>query len=90
MSELHGHHRNVWPEAVYCCFKELHCLPNCLHICMIRVVSITSPSFVALQLLVSELNVLPEAVYCCFTKTTLFTELFTTSPSFFALHPSGF
>ena len=34
VSELQGHlcpYRNVWPEAVYCCFKELQCLPNCLH-----------------------------------------------------------
>ena len=33
VSELHGHlcpYRNVWPEAVNCCFvlQELHCLPN--------------------------------------------------------------
>ena len=27
----------VWPEAVYWCFTKLHCLPNCLHVCMIRV-----------------------------------------------------
>ena len=53
--------------------QELHCLPNCLHVCMIRV-AITSPSFVTLYLIVSAL---PEAVYCCFTRTTLFTELFT-------------
>ena len=36
--------------------QELHCLSNCLHVCMIRVkVSITSPSFVTLHLLVSEI-----------------------------------
>ena len=36
--------------------QELHCLPNCLHICMIRVeVAITSPSFVALLLLFSKI-----------------------------------
>ena len=29
--------------------QELHCLPNCLHVC------ITSPSFVTLLLLVSEI-----------------------------------
>ena len=37
---------------------ELHCLPNCLHVCMIRVRgAITSPSFVALLLLVSEIAI---------------------------------
>ena len=42
-------------------------------------VSITSPSFVPLNLLhvVSEV-VLSGSVYCCFTRTTLFTTLFTT------------
>ena len=43
-------------------------------------VAITSPSFVALNLMVSEIakiNTLPEAVYCCFTRTTLFSKLFT-------------
>ena len=36
--------------------QELHCLLNCLQVCMIRVeVSITSPSFVILHLLVSEI-----------------------------------
>ena len=30
-------HRNVWPEAVYFVLQELHCLPNSLHVCMIRV-----------------------------------------------------
>ena len=56
--------------------QELHCLLNCLHVCMIR--GIPSQSFVTLHLLVSErANVLPEAVYCCFTRTTLFTTMFT-------------
>ena len=36
--------------------QELHCLPNCLHVYMIRVmVAITSPSFVTLHHLVSEI-----------------------------------
>ena len=38
VSELYGHicpYRNVWPEAV---LQELHCLPNCLHVLMIRVI----------------------------------------------------
>ena len=34
--------------------QELHCFPNCLHVCMIRVRD-TSPSFIALHLLVSEI-----------------------------------
>ena len=33
--------------------QELHCLPNCLHVFMIRV--ITSRSFIALHVLVSEI-----------------------------------
>ena len=40
--------------------------------------AITSPSFVAPLLLVSEiLNILPKAVYCCFTRSTLFTTMLT-------------
>ena len=36
--------------------QELHCLPKCLHVCIIRLeVAITSPSFVALNLMVSEI-----------------------------------
>ena len=36
--------------------QELHCLPKCLHVCIIRViVAITLPSFVTLHLLVSEI-----------------------------------
>ena len=38
-------------------------------------VSITSPSFVTLHLLVSEIAEC--IVYCCFTRTTLFTTMFT-------------
>ena len=43
MSELHGHlcpYRNVLAEAVWLfivVLQELHCLLNCLHVCMIRV-----------------------------------------------------
>ena len=29
---------NALPEAVYCILQELHCLPNCLHVFMIRVI----------------------------------------------------
>ena len=54
VSELYGHicpYRNVWPQAVYCCFirttmfTELFCI----------FVSIPSPSFVALHILVYEI-----------------------------------
>ena len=47
------------PIVMYCLrlfivvLQELHCFPNCLHVFMIRV--ITSPSFIALHLLVSEI-----------------------------------
>ena len=37
VSELHGHlcpYRNVWPEAVYCCFTRTTLFT--LHVCMIR------------------------------------------------------
>ena len=50
------------PIVMYCLrlfmfvLQELHCLPNYLHICMIKVRgAITSPSFVALYLMVSEI-----------------------------------
>ena len=39
MAILYPYH-NIMPEAVYFFFvvlQELHCLPNCLHACMIRV-----------------------------------------------------
>ena len=37
--------------------QELHCLPKCLHVCLLSEleVAITSPSFVALNLMVSEI-----------------------------------
>ena len=48
------------PIVMYCLrlfmfvLQELHCLPNYLHICMIKVRgAITSPSFVTLLLLVT-------------------------------------
>ena len=34
VSELHGHlfpSRSVWPEAIYRCLQELHCLPTYLY-----------------------------------------------------------
>ena len=37
--------------------QELHCLPNCLHVCIIRVRGATSPSFVTLLLLVTEIAI---------------------------------
>ena len=52
--------------------QELQC-----HVGIIRVIgiSITSPSFICLHLLVSEIA--KWGVYCCFTRTTLFTTTFT-------------
>ena len=38
-------------------------------------VSLTSPNFIALHFLVSE--ILREGAYCCITRTTLFTTMFT-------------
>ena len=50
---------------------EVQCLPNCLPVSIIGVISITSPSFIALHVPVFKIaNVLPEGVYCCFTRTT--------------------
>ena len=72
VSELHAHlcpYRNVWPEAVYCCFTRTTLFTNIL-VCLLCTsvhgflsvhkvseleVAITSPSFVALLLLVSEI-----------------------------------
>ena len=78
VSELyvHGHlcpYCNVWPELFIVVLQEI---PNCLHFYMIRVS--TSPSFVALHFLVSEIaKCIACAVYYCFTTTTLFTTMFT-------------
>ena len=69
-------HSNVWPEAVYCCFTRTTLFTKLCGVSTKLLVSITSPSFIALHLLVSEVvNVLP--VYCCFTRTTMFTTMFT-------------
>ena len=54
--------------------QELHCLPNCLHVCMIRV---RGTSVALVSEIATNISGLPEAVYCCFTRTTLFTDLFT-------------
>ena len=61
-------------------------------VCLLK--SMCIPSFVLIGCCVSEVhghicpyrNVLPEAIYCCFTRTTLFSEVVITSPSFNALH----
>ena len=56
MSELHGHlcpYCNVLPEAVYCCFTRTT-LFTCLYDQKLEV-AFTSPSFVNLHLLVSEI-----------------------------------
>ena len=59
VSDLHGHiclYRNVWPEAVYCCFTRTTLFIKLFTCFMIRVrVGIMSPSFVTLHLLVSEI-----------------------------------
>ena len=89
VSELHGHniicpHRNVWPEAVYCCFTRTTLFTTMftviIVVCSLKTMCI--PSFVLIGCCMSELhghlclyrNVWPEAVYCCFTRTTLFTK----------------
>ena len=71
-------------RLLFVVLQELHCLPNCLHACVIRVkVAITSPSFVTLYLVVSEIaktclvvgyffTALPEAVDCYFTRTIVY------------------
>ena len=87
VSELHGHicpYRNVWPEAVYCCFTRTTLFTTMFTV-IIVVKSMCIPSFFLIGCCVSELhghicpyrNVWPEAVYCCFTRTTLFTKYLT-------------
>ena len=53
VSELHGHicpYRNVWPEAVYCCFTRTYNVYRIVYmfVCSELEVAITSPSFVTL------------------------------------------
>ena len=58
VSELHPSlclYCNVWPEVVYCCLQELHCLPNCLLVSIIRVIGFSSPGLVALHLPFSQI-----------------------------------
>ena len=62
--------------------QELYCLPNCLHVCTVRVRGCYHITKVCCSIpygseIATNVNTLPEAVYCCFTITTLFTELFT-------------
>ena len=90
VSELHGHlcpYRNVWPEAVYCCFTRTTLFTTMFTVIIVvcSLKSMCVPSFILIGCCVSELhghlcahcNVWPEAVYCCFTRTTLFIKLFT-------------
>ena len=62
VSELHGRlcpYCNVWPEAVYCCFTETTLftkLFTCLFVRLELEVVITSPSFVTLYYMVSEID----------------------------------
>ena len=47
--------------------QELQCLPNCLHVSIIRVMS--SCHFTKCRCSTPSIfNVLPEGVYCCFTR----------------------
>ena len=55
VSELHCPHRNVLPEAVYCCFTRTTLFSKLFTCFMILEVVITSPSFIALHPLVSEI-----------------------------------
>ena len=58
--------------------QELHCLPNCLHTCIIRVRGCYHAATFRCPTLSSFLvKIQPEAVYCYFTRTTLFTTMFT-------------
>ena len=57
VSELYGHlcpYHNVWPEALYCCFTRTTLFTK-MFTCSELEVAITSPSFVALNLMVSEI-----------------------------------
>ena len=68
---VHGHTHMYVPIVMYglrlfiVVLHELHCLLNCLHVCMIRIRGWY------------HITKLPEAVYSCFTRTTLFTTTFT-------------
>ena len=62
VSELHGPIVMCGLRLFIVVLQELHCLPNCVHVCMIRVrgcyhftkvFAIMSPSFVTLHLLAS-------------------------------------
>ena len=62
VSELHGPIVMYGLRLFIVVLQELHCLPNCVHVCMIRVrgyyhftkvFAIMSPSFVTLHLLAS-------------------------------------
>ena len=79
VSELHSHihicpYRNVWPEAIYCCFTRTTLfteLFTCLYDQSLRLISLHQVSLLYSWFL---LNVLPEDVYCYFTRfTTMFT-----------------
>ena len=57
VSELHGHicpYRNVWPEAVYCCFTRITLFFKLFELSELEVCIISS-SFVTLYLMVSEI-----------------------------------
>ena len=61
------------PKLFIVVLQELDCLPNYLHVFMIRVMGcyhVTKFRYSTPEI------ALPEAVYCCFTRTTLFTTMF--------------
>ena len=75
VSELHGHlcpYRNVWPEAVYCCFTRTTLFTTMFTVIIVvcSLKSMCVPSFILIGCCVSELhghlcahcNVWPEAV----------------------------
>ena len=63
-------YHNIMPKAVSCCFIRTTLFTK-LFTCLYDQVAITSPSFIALLRLVSEIAKC--IVYCCFTRTTLST-----------------
>ena len=61
----------IWPEAVLQEFTTI------VYMLVSSEVLVSSPSFIVLDLLVSDIDTLSEAGYCCFARTTLFTATFT-------------
>ena len=63
----------VWPEPVYCCFTRTTLFTELFTF----LVSITSPSFVALHLPVSAIaNILPEGVYSFYKNNIVYFNVY--------------